>query len=201
MMFKKKPFLFLFITLTLSTLVVCSSKNIKADNTNVFLDEQKSNLLNYSFKIADLKNIDKTLSNQRYYFFTKNTDEKYVAVVTYQAENASTNQYLITKDGTIDVTVPKDSHFIISLPANPTMGCTWNIKNSVDNGIIEFENRSWIDMPLPKSVKHYHSISYARQNFYFKHIKAGNEKVVMRYENETEPKVAFYEITFNIKVE
>lgn len=182
------------------SLLIIFSVLVMGCSKNVLLDEQNSDLLNYNFKIVDLKNTDKTLSNQIYSYST-NIDKKYVAVITYKSKNASLNQYLINKDETVDLTVPKDSYFVISLPANRTITCTWNIKNSIDNKVIQFENWSWIDIPIPKSEKASTGVNYDRQNFYFKPIKAGNEKVVMRYEHQTEKQNEFFEITFNVNIE
>jgi predicted secreted protein len=158
------------------------------------------NLLLYNFKISDLNNIDNTLRKQRYSYST-NTDKKYAAVITYQSKNATMNQYFVNKDGTVDLTIPKNSLFIVSLPANRTIAYTWNIKNSIDNGIIHFENRSWIDIPMPKSSKRTTGDNYDRQNFYFKPLKSGSEKLVMRYEPQTEQSNYCFEVTFNIKIE
>ena len=190
MSFKKYIFSLLIIFLVLAT--GCSKK--------VLITKQNSNLLNYNFKILDLKNIDKTLSNQSYSYYIY-TDKKYVAVVTYQSENASINQYLINKDGTLDLTVPKDTNFIISLPANRTVAYTWNIKDGIHNGVIQFVNRSWIGIPMPKSEEGKDGANYDRQNFYFKPIKSGNQKMVMRYEHQTEQRDEFFEVTFNISIE
>lgn len=189
MSLKKSILGLLIIFLTLAT--GCSQ--------NVLLNEQNSKLLNYNFKIADLKNIDNTLSNQKYSYST-NIDKNYVAVITYQSKNASINQYLVNKNGTVDFTVPKGSLFIISLPANRTITYTWNIKNSIDNRIIKFENRSWTKIPMPKSEKSASGVNYDRQDFYFRPLKAGNEKVVLRYEHQTEQTDDFFEITFNVKI-
>lgn len=169
----------------------CSQKAI--------LDNQNSKSLNYNFKISDLKNIDNTLSNQLYSYDTS-IDKKYVAVITYQSRNASINQYLVNNNGTINCTVHKGSNFIISLPANRTITYTWNIKNDIDNGIIQLKNRYWIDVSAPKSEKSKIGVSYDRQNLYFNSIKTGNEKVVMRYEHKAEQRNEFFEVTFNINI-
>jgi len=167
---------------------------------NVVLDEDNGNILNYNFKIADIENIDETLSNQKYAYST-NIENKYVAVITYQSKTASLMQYLIGKYGTVDLTVPKDSSFIISLPANRTIAYTWNIEKVIDNGVIQFANRSWIEIPMPESEKGKEGANYDRQNFYFKPLKSGDEKVVLRYEHQTEQQDDFFEITFNVKIE
>ena len=166
----------------------------------VLLDESNAKLLNYDFKLSDLKNIDKSLSNQKYSYST-NIDNKYVAVINYQFKKASIKQYLIKNDGIVDLTINKDSPFVISLPANTTITCTWNIKNSINKGMIKFESRSWIEIPLPKSKKGSAGDNYDRQNFYFRAIQSGSEKIVMRYEHQTIKNNEFFEITFNIIIE
>lgn len=190
MKFKKSMFPLLLIFLVFA---ICCS-------LNVLLDEQNSKLPNYNFKIGDLKNIDKTLSKQKYSYST-DVDKKYVAVITYQSKTASTNQYLVTKDGTVDLTVPKGSLLIVSLPANRTVAYAWNIKNSIDNGVIKLINRSWIDIPISESEKDKTGVSYDRQNFYFKPLKSGAEKIVMRYEHQTIQNDEFFELTFNVKIQ
>ena len=191
-----------FISILLIMFIVL----ITGCSNNVLIDEQNIKLLNYNFNIADLKDIDKTLSNQRYSYST-NINKKYVAVVTYQSKNASITQYLINKDGTLDLNVLKESHFIISLPANQTIAYTWNIKNSIDNGILQFQNRSLIDIPMPESEKGKIGEGYGRENFYFKPLKAGNDKIVLRYEHVADPTQinqlvgSFFEITININIE
>lgn len=189
MRFKKFIFSLLIIFLILSA--GCSK--------NVLLDEQKSKLLKYNFNIADLENIDKTLRNLRYSYST-NIDKKYAAVITCQSKKALINQYLVNKDGIVDCTVTKDSNIIISLPANRTIAYTWNIKNNLDNGVIQLENRTWINIPIPESEKGKTGVNYDRQNFYYKTIKAGNEKIIIRYEHQTEQRDEYFEITFNIKI-
>lgn len=169
-------------------------------SNNVLLNEQRDRILNYEFKISDTKNIDKTLSKQRYSYST-DIYKKFASVVTYKCKNASMKQYLIKEDGTVDLTIPKDSNFIISLPANRIITYTWNIKNNIDKEIINFENRSWIHIPMPKSSENTDGVNYDRQNFYFKPLKSGSQKIVMRYEHETEQRDESFEITFNIIIE
>lgn len=167
---------------------------------NVLIDEQSSELLNYDFRISDIKNIDNTLSDQKYSYSTY-IDKKFIAVITYKSEKASIEQYLINKDGEIDLTASKDSNFIISLPANRTITYTWNVKNTINKGIVQLENRSWIEIPIPDSENGKDGVNYDRQNFYFKPLKSGKQKIVMRYEHQTEQQDESFEITLNIKIQ
>lgn len=110
-------------------------------------------------------------------------------------------QFLINKDGSLDINIPKGSSFILSLPANRTVTYTWNIKNTIENGIIRTDSRSWIEIPLPRSAKGKDGANYDRQNFYFNTVNSGNEKIVLRYEPQTEQGNEYFEITFNVKIE
>lgn len=165
---------------------------------NVLLDEHNSKLLNYNFRIANLKNIDKTLSKQRYSYST-NIDKECVAVIIYKSKNAAMKQYYVDDyGGNVDITVPKDSKFIISLHESCTITYTWGITNNIDNGVIKLKNRSWIEIPMPKSERGKCGENFNRQNFYFEPLKSGSEKIVMRYEHETLSEQPYKEITFNI---
>ncbi len=150
------------------------------------------------FTILDIDDIDKTLSNQIY--AEQDNEVGYVAVIEYKSNNASMKQYPVKNGGIISLTIPKDSKFIISLYANATVAYTWNIKNNLNNEVIQFENRSMIDIPGPASEEIKYGASKARQNFYFKTIKSSREKIVMRYEHQSEQRNEFFEITFNIMI-
>lgn len=172
----------------------------------VIVDPQNSKNLNYDFIILNANCIDKTMSTQKYGY---DGSKEYIAIVTYKpitvitnhSKNAEMKQYLIDNNGTLNLSIPRDSKFIISLYANRTIMYTWNIKNNINNGIIKYINRSWIVIPTPISEWGYKGIDYDRQNFYFQPLKSGNEKVVMRYEHQTQQRKQFFEITFNIKIE
>lgn len=86
--FKKFIFSLLIIFLVL----------ISGRSRQVIVDRQNSKLLNYNFRIVNVKNIDKTLSRQRYGYST-NIDNKYFTVATYKSKNASMKQYLVNKNG------------------------------------------------------------------------------------------------------
>lgn len=105
------------------------------------------------------------------------------------------------KDESVDLVLPKGSLFIVSLHANRTIAYTWNVRNNIDNGIIQLENRTWIEIPLPKSEKGKAGANYDRQNFYFEPLKSGSEKIVLRYEHQTEQSNESFEFTFNIEVQ
>lgn len=169
-------------------------------SNSVMLDEENSNLLNYEFKISNEEKMDKILSNQKYSYST-NIDKKFIAVIIYDSKNASIQQYLINNKQILDLVIPKESKFIISLPANRIITSTWNIKNELKNDVIEFLDRSWIEIGTPKLQKGQEGMNYDRQNFYFKSIESGNQDLVMRYEHQTEEREDFFEVTLNIIIE
>jgi predicted secreted protein len=172
---------------------------IKGCSTGTATEETESRLLDYTFEIKDTKAIDDILSNQKFIYST-NTDRKYIAVITNKLDIASLKQYPVEKDGTVDLTIPKGSNFVLSLPANKTIAYTWNIKSEDNEGNIRFDSRAWIEVDSSKPPKNSVGIDYSRQNFHFRALKEGNTKLVMRYEHQTEESNEYFEVTINIKI-
>ena len=119
----------MFIVIFVLIVVNCSKQ--------VIVNPQNSKNLNYDFIILNANSIDKTMIAQKYGY--TDGSKKYIAIVTYKPvititnhlNNAEMKQYLIDKNGTLNLTIPKNSSFIISLPANRTIMYTWNIKNNI----------------------------------------------------------------------
>jgi len=178
----------ILIFLLLPILVVgCAKKQ----TGQVVVDEKNSKLLNYEFKIKDFNSMDDIMSKQRY-LYTTDIDKTYVAIAVYESPNTSMKQYLVQKDKTVDLTISKDSTFVISLYANSTVAYTWNIKNDINNELIKFIKKSKIDIPLPNPKIHSDGTNYGRENFSFKSLKVGSEKIVLRYEHQTDQQNEFF---------
>ena len=193
-MINKKHIFILIGTVTIIVLlfVIKYSKH-------VFVDEYNDKLLNYNFRISNLNKADKILSRQRYAYTTK-LGEKYAAVIIVQSHNASIKQYLIKNNEVLNLSIPQNCQFIISLYANRTITYTWNIKNNIDNNIIKLESRSWMDIPMPRRDWGSTGTSYDRQNFYFKPLKTGKQKIIMKYEHITQKNSEPFNITLNINI-
>lgn len=193
-MINKKHIFILIGTITIIVLlfVIKYSKH-------VFVDKYNDKLLNYNFKISNFNKEDKILSRQRYAYTTRLV-EKYIAVIIVQSHKASIKQYLIKNNEVLNLSIPQNCQFVISLYANRTITYTWNIKNNIDNNIIKLESRSWIDIPTPISERGYKGTSYDRQNLYFKSLKTGNEKIIMKYEHITKKDSEPFNITLNINI-
>ncbi len=142
---------------------------------------------------------DLVLQKQKY-LKSDRSDESYVAVIVYHNNEAEMKQFLVENKGTINITVPKDSNYIISLPANSTVAYSWNRKNEINDRVVAFDQQSWTENPMPKKDMGKVGVSYARQNFYFHTKEKGKEKLIMRYEHLTEQREEFLEVTFHIKV-
>lgn len=188
----KKIYIFLLAIVTLLFMSGCSD--------HVLIDEQNSKLLNYNFRISNPKKIDKILSKQRYAYTTK-IDSTYAAVIIIQSKNASIKQYLVEDYESLNLSIPKNCELIISLAENGASGYKWNIIDNIGNGVIKYEYSFMIELPMPRSEKGKCDANYKRQNFYFKPLKSGDEKIVMRLEHKTLIWQPYRDITFNIKVE
>lgn len=177
---------------------------IKNENSSEAIAIKYNNEYLKALIMKDIKinyeNIDKLLSNLKFEYSTS-IDKKYITVVTCQPQkNILIEQYLIDKDGTLGLSMPKNSEFIISLPANRTIAYTWNINNNINNGIIQFNKQSWANIPMPISENNRIGENYDRQNFFFNTVKVGSEKIVIRYEHQTEKNNNFFQINFNINI-
>ncbi|MDT8717758.1 protease inhibitor I42 family protein [Clostridium sp. 19966] len=166
----------------------------------VYFDDKDSNHVNYDFRISNLKDMDKSLSRQSYYY-TVSSDKVYIALITYKENKASMKQYLVNENGSIDLTISKDNNFIISLHANSTIAYTWNIKSSLNNKVIKFDKKSSISIPTPKSDYGKDGVNHSRENFYFNTLNAGSEKIDLRYESKVRKNSEFIDITFDINIE
>ncbi|MBP1755675.1 MAG: hypothetical protein H6Q59_2073 [Firmicutes bacterium] len=154
-----------------------------------------------SFEITkeDYEEWDTILLKQKYNNSAQ-AEERYAAVFVYSGNMGEMKQYLIEDKRNIDITVPADSNYIISLPANSTVAYSWNIRNERKR-IISFDQLTQTENPMTKNDQGKVGVSYARQNFYFHGEETGREKLVMRYEHLTEQREDTIELTFRIKVE
>lgn len=185
---------------TIMAFVLLISILITGCSKQVYIDDEVKNSLNYIFKIPNLNNIDKTLSNQKYAYSIKDGKE-YISVITCQARNASIKQYLVNYTDTLSLAISKDTLLILSFHANSILPSTWNIENNIDNGILKFNKKSSIEIPLPNADKGKDGVNYNRQNFYFTPLKAGSEKVFIAYERIfSEEKQLYIKLTFDITI-
>jgi predicted secreted protein len=164
------------------------------------MDKESTPELSYEFTKSEYEEWDHVLPSQNYLNPEEN-DKKCVAVITYKNNKASMKQYLIENNGTIHLTVPEDSNYIISLHANSTVAYTWNIMNEYSDKVLHLDQRSWTKTPMPEEDNGKVGVSYDRQNFYFRTIASCREKLVMRYEHQSEEREEFFEATFKVKIE
>ncbi|OPJ63787.1 protease inhibitor I42 family protein [Clostridium oryzae] len=167
--------------------------------SHVILDKPKNQLLKYSFYIGKSKNLGKVLSKQTYNYTTE-INKYIIAVIEYNSSKAELRQYEVKNNETLNITVSSKSRFIISLPANRTIMCTWNIKNNIKNDIFKLDKRDWIEIPTPRSQIGEKGTNYDRQDFYFTPLKKESTNMKIRYEHQTLKNDKYYfDINFNIK--
>lgn len=166
---------------------------------NSFLRDESNDLISPDFKISDIEDIDETLSKQSYYSYDK-VGKRYISIIVYKDETASMKHYLVENYGEVDITIPRGHKFIISLGASRTVAYTWNIKNDIEKGVIQFKGASWMEVPLPEALRGNIGVSNDRQNFFFKPIKKGRQKVILRYEHNSEKRSEYFEVTLNVRI-
>lgn len=183
------------ILLLISVILVIS---VMVINVMPIQKESKSEL-SYEITKEEYEEWDLVLMKQKYISSTQ-ADERYAAVFIYSGNEGELKQYLIENDGNINITVPAESKYVISLPANSTVAYSWNIKNEMNDRIIVFDQLTQTENPMPKKDIGKVGVSYARQNFYFHSKESGIGKLVMGYEHVTEQRDDTIEVTFHIKI-
>lgn len=112
-------------------------------------------------------------------------------------------KYNISEKGSININIPKNSEFILSLHANVTIAYRWDILGSTAPKIIEYLGDSYVE---PHDYKiHFRQLkgeSPRRQNLWFKSLDKGADKLDLRYRhNETPQNEYHYDITVNLIIE
>ncbi len=187
----KKFSLFSLLIFLILALAGCNRTSVEQDGSK--------KLSSYKFKINDFKKMDKILAKQEYNYAT-DIDKYYIAVIVYDSKNATVNEYEIDNKTITNINIPKNKYLILSFPANRTIEYTWNIKNDISNGILNFDSKSWIK-PSTKSIeKDVTGTNYDRQNFYFSHLKEGTQKLIMRYEHKKGLVNDYFESIININI-
>jgi len=165
----------------------------------VVIQKNQTKLMNYNFYFISETKMDEILNKQRY-SFSQSIDQKYISVITLDKYKGSVKEYNIDKEGSTNITIPKDKDFIISFPCYSCSIYIWNMKNNINSEIIKFTKSSRIDLPTPFSERGKCGNGYDRQNFYFSSLKEGTEKLKLRYEHPENPDQEYYETTLNISV-
>ena len=170
---------------------------------NLIINNEKDVQTDYSFKITEKDNLKSVLSKQKYYY-TTDSDKKYISVITCKSDTAVMNQFLTKNGDVIELEMPYDSTVVISLPANRTIAYGWSLDNMNDNSLLQPYDYSWIKITRNIIGIIKDGENYDRQNFYFKASGAGNEDFTVRYQNMSDQSMEnedCFEINFKITMQ
>lgn len=103
-------------------------------------------------------------------------------IIRFEPPFTKFQQYQINKYASLDLIVPKDTEFIVSLCANVTITYKWEIDMVKDSKILEYKKDNFIE-PYEIKFTSLKGDSNRRQNFLFKAESVGSEKIVLRYMN------------------
>lgn len=103
-----------------------------------------------------------------------------VYIIRYEPPITKFEHYKLNKNENLDLVIPKDTEFTVSLYSNSTRPYKWKINQGIDSKIIEYKGNNVIEPHdfIFTSKKGYSS---RRQNFNFKAKAVGNEKFVLKY--------------------
>lgn len=143
-----------------------------------------------------------TLKNHKYNISSNETNILYVItsikpIMKFQKINCVQN-------GTISISIPQKTKFIISLPANKTIAKRWQVETTLaDNNTVKYVRNNFSN-PIVFRLRLYphKGESYRRQNFYFESVGKGNCELKLNYNHMGDSDSTYdYYIKVNVKVE
>jgi len=190
----KNTFSSIFIIFTMLLFIILLSSCSK----HVIIGDANAKLLEYTFKYKDSEKLDEILQKQRY-TFSKDSTKKIISIIFLNGKQAKIKEYITSNEDILDIIVPPNTDFIISLPIFTTVTYTWNIKNDIEDDTIIFISKSRINF-FSSSAKKTDGEGYGRENFYFNASDERTQKLCFRYEHETGIYPEYYDLTINISL-
>ncbi|MBZ9637434.1 protease inhibitor I42 family protein [Clostridium sp. FP1] len=105
-----------------------------------------------------------------------------VYIIRFQTPFTEFGQYQLNKNENVDLIIPKDTEFIVSLSSSISRPYKWRIAQVKDNKILEYKGDNFIE-PYDFKFTSLKGNSNRRQNISFKAKAIGNEKIVLKYMN------------------
>jgi hypothetical protein len=168
----KKNIIFVFIIFLLSSLLMSFSfansqtlptyKTIKQYSNNF-----NTTLENFSYKTSD----------------KDNTTLAYIIIINNK--DLDIKGYNINNNGVLNINVPENKCFIISLMSNRTITANWDFGVNKNNNL-KFERDYLLNVnnPKNKSKQITYGFSDARHNFIFNTLIKGTGKIMMQYKHD-----------------
>lgn len=147
---------------------------------------------------ANVDDTDKFLIDKKFDIST-DSNKRIVYIASPESDENIFDRYEISNNGIINVNVELGKKFVISLHANRTIAYEWNIKNNIDNSILNFEKKTKFYVPVKNKEKSI-GMDYSRQNFHFKSLNKGNQNIVLMYEHIGSSRPDYFKITINVNV-
>lgn len=170
----KKKVIFSILILLITLIIIVYYNN------NRSITSTKKDLLTHNYEISTDSNF------------------KNLYLVTSDNNHFNFKKYSVKENETLEITIPKNKEFIISLHANLTIAAKWNLGH--DSNILKFKKVDWIELNKTKYKDIIHAptgYSLARQFFYFNSKNKGNEVLTFVYKHNTEDEEYF---KFDIKI-
>lgn len=140
---------------------------------------------------------------KHHYYVSATDGTENVYVIVKDGWLLKFKKYNINKNGSININIPKNSAFILSLPANVTRSCTWEMLNTPSPNIMKYLGNSYVEPPKYKI--HFTQLkgeSSSRQNLSFKSLDKGTDKLDLSYRNNETPQAGYnYDIIVNFIIE
>jgi len=156
----------------------------------------------------DYSSLDTLLKSQEYTYPTIFND-KCFSVIIYNPKNQSIDSienYTITNNHSLDISIKNSDYFLISLPTYSTVTYSWNIVNVIPYNLFKLEHTSSINLPPEDSEKNLplnqrkEGGGLARQNYYFSTNNIGSHSLDFELSSTAYKSTDNFKITLNISI-
>ncbi|MGH4126039.1 MAG: hypothetical protein ACREV6_24295 [Clostridium sp.] len=103
-----------------------------------------------------------------------------VYIIKFQTPLTMFEQYKLNENKNLNLLVPKDTEFLVSLSANITRPCKWEVEQAKYIKNLEYNGDNFIE-PYDFKFTSLKGDSNRRQNLLFKAKSMGSEKLVLKY--------------------
>lgn len=177
-------FIFVFIFICVIVYINVSSKKPR-ESINIIKYENQSQI--------------EQIIKEYEYDISLDINKKYLYLILINEGSIEFKKFLFSKNETVDINVPNESNFILSLRAERMIPYEWEI--SYNSNYLELSEKKWIHVGNLKSNKDKEGMSSERQFFYFTALNKGQSIITLKYDHLTLTVDDYFKMKVRIKVE
>lgn len=183
-------------------LIICALILIIYSNSKSHVIEQteSTDLLEYTVKYKNISYLDSILKKQRF-TYSLHINKKILSIITLGGKYATVKEMEFYPNKVVNIDIPANTNFILSLPTHTTVTYTWNMLENHQASLVKFNNKTSIELPMPIKYIGADGAGYGRENFYFKTLSQhGTQRLIFRYQSKSNNTGDYFEGIIDVNV-